>query len=265
VNHKTGVLILLGLAFMLAGCGDSAPKRVDVLARAGSHELTRADFEAMAGASFDSLSSDVRWALINNWVENAVVLQEGDRKHLDQDASIESQINTIRAELYLSKLLAEGEEKPPSDSEIETYFEQHRSEFILTADSYLLELYHAATCDSLLSFQAHFNPADPITVESEVVLEQRWLASADELSGYLGSLLSQMSPGAWTDMQQDADGCRVLRLAKTYPAGAALDLDGAREEIKMQLMIESNHQRREDLMTDLRQRFPVAIFVEDSL
>jgi hypothetical protein len=264
VNHKIAVLTI-GLVVLLAGCGDSASKKADVLARAGSHELTRADFEIMAGANFDSLSSEVRWALINNWVENAVVLQEGERKHLDQDVNIESQINTARAELYLSKLLAEDEEKPPSDSEIEAYFEQHRSEFILTADSYLLELYHAATCDSLLSFQARFNPADPMTEEAKAVIEQRWLASADELSGYLGSLLSQMSPGSWTDMQQDADGCRVLRLAKTYSAGATLDLEGAREEIKVQLMIESNHQRREELMTDLRSRFPVTIFVEDSL
>jgi hypothetical protein len=264
VNHKIAVLII-GLVVLLAGCGDRASKRVDVLARTGDRELSRADFETMAGASFDSLSAEVRWALINNWVENAVVLQEGARRLLEQDAEIEAQMNTVRAELYLSKMLDEESAEPPSDSEIKTYFENHSSEFVLTADSYLLELYHAATCDSLRSFQARFNPADLQTKDGEAVIEQRWLARSDELDGNLEMLLGGMTPGSWTDMQQDADGCRVLRLVRTYAAGAALDLDGARDEIKMQLMIESNHQRREDLMSDLRNRFPVTIFVEDSL
>jgi hypothetical protein len=264
VNHKIAVLTI-GLVICLYGCGGSSSKLENVLVRAGTQELTRVEFENMAGASFDSLSKEDRWTLINNWVENAVVLQEGARKNLDQDVTIESQMSAIRAELYLSKLLAEAEAEPPQDSEVEAYYEKHSSEFVQTADSYLLELYQAAACDSLRSFQARFNPADRQTAEGAVVMEQRWLARSDELNGLLETLLAGMSSGGWTEMQQDADGCRVLRLVRTYAAGAVLDLDGARDEIKVQLMIESNHQRREDLMSDLRQRFPVTIFVEDSL
>jgi hypothetical protein len=219
----------------------------------------------MAGASFDSFSSEVRWALINNWIENAVVIQEGDRRQFELDVEIESQMNTVRAELYLSKLLSEADADPPTESEIKAYYDEHSSEFILTADSYLLEMYHAKTCDSLQIFQARFDPANPQSTQNENVMSQRWLARSDELSGNMEMLLAGMSPGGWSDMQQDIDGCRVLRLARAYSGGAVLDLDGAREEIKVQLMIESNHQRREELMSDLRRRFPVAIFVEDSL
>ena len=44
-----------------------------------------------------------------------------------------------------------------------------------------------------------------------------------------------------------------------------LDIEGARDEIEMQLTIDSNHRQRDELMSELRRRYPVTIFVEDSL
>jgi len=85
------------------------------------------------------------------------------------------------------------------------------------------------------------------------------------MNGFLQTLLVGMKPGEWTEVQRDPDGCRALRIVNIYAAGETLDLEGARGEVEMQLTIDSNYRQRDELMSDLRRRFPVTILVEDSL
>jgi hypothetical protein len=98
-----------------------------------------------------------------------------------------------------------------------------------------------------------------------VTREQRWLAYATELNEDLKTTLSGLLPGEWTETQSDDDGCRALRLERRYPAGTMLDLEGARGEIEMQINIDRSYRQREELISELRSRYPVTIFLEDSL
>ena len=263
MNPKYLILIALLMAGV-SGCEKSKIDQADVLVKTGSKTLTRQQVEIMAGLPYDSLTNEERWGLINHWIENAVILQEGERRGLDEEAAIESRLDEIRAELYFSNLLYEMEEITPSDSVVDAYYEEHKAEFVQTSDSYLLGLYRADSCDVLTSFIAEFTPEDEDGTDA-VFLEQRWLARTDQMNGFLQTLLVGLTGGDWTEVQQDPDGCRALRVVKTYSAGEVLDIEGARDEIEMQLTIDSNNRQRDELMSELRRRYPVTIFVEDSL
>jgi hypothetical protein len=254
------ILLLAGLI----GCKNTSTTEGDALAVSGSRHLTRSEVEVMAGLPYDSLTNEERWSLINRWIESAVVLQEGEQRGLDKDLGINMRLEDIRAELYLSALLQELEEITPTDSEISAYYADHQKEFVQTVDSYRLELYRASDCDPLKVFIAEFKPETSLD-GSGVILEQRWLARTDQMNGFLQTLLAGLKSGDWTEAQQDPDGCRALRVVNIYNAGETLDLEGARSEIEMQLTIDSNHRQRDEMMSDLRRRYPVTILVEDSL
>ncbi|MBU1638506.1 peptidyl-prolyl cis-trans isomerase [bacterium] len=256
------ILLLVLLTAGLIGCGKTAKDQENVLVQTGSETLTREEVEIIAGAPYDSLTNEERWSVINRWIGSAVLLQEGRRRGLDDDPMILSRLNEIKAELYLSKLLYEMEDTSPSDSAVRAYYDEHISEFTQTSDSYLLELYRADDCSSLASFIAEFKPEQE-SGTGAAVLEQSWLARTDQMNGFLQTLLVGLNPGDWTEVQSDPDGCRALRVVSTYLAGETLDLKGAREEIEMQLMTDSNHRQRDELMSELRRRFPVKVLVEE--
>lgn len=261
MNPKHVILIVLLLAGLL-GCEKKTEDQSNVVARSGTETLTRDVVEYMAGVPYDSLTKDEQWTVINRWIENAMLLQEGRRRGLEADPALLSRLDEIKAELYLSRLLYAMEDELPTDSAVQVYYTEHQDEFVQTSDAYLLELYRADDCSTLKSFMEAFQPGQD-NASSAVMLEQRWLARTDQMNGFLQTLLVDLNPGDWTEEQSDPDGCRALRVVKTYLAGEKLDLPGARDEIETQLMIESNHRQREELMSDLRRRYPVNVFVEE--
>jgi hypothetical protein len=153
--------IMMGIALGFFGCRGVVGTNENVIARAGSLELTRDGFAALAGAPLDSIAASERWTIINTWIENAVISQEGEQRGLKQDPALLAQLERIRAELYLSRLLQKQNWDAPSDEEIQNYYDAHRQEFVRAEDGYLVELYFSPTCDSLTRFAERFPAGDP--------------------------------------------------------------------------------------------------------
>lgn len=248
---------------LFVGCRGEGSSQ-DLVAGVGTLSLTRGELEALAGVPLDSLTESEQGRLIQDWVERAMVEQEGRRLKLDGDEEIQQKLTRLRTELFRARLLSDLDEGVPSDSMVEAYYEEHKSEFLRTRDTYLIELFWSDSADTLRTFRERMLGDPDRTVEMPGVFpEGRWLAESGEIDEDLEREIKELQAGAVTKPRPAEDGFRIVRLVETYPAGTVLNLEAVKEEIVRRLVMEQSRQRNEELMRQLRNRYPVTIYVEE--
>ena len=259
------IVAWLVAAFILVnGCGRK--ERSELVARVGPRDLTTADLARVAGRPADSLSRAERWQIVNAWVERTLADLEGERRGLDKRADVTLQLKMLRADLFASLLLAETPAPPPTDQEVQVYYDAHRKEFLRPVDAYLLELYWAEHESMMALFRRQLERGDTTMVAAgDVSAEGRWLAESGELDESFERELTSLKPGEVTFPRPYEDGYRVARLLESYPAGTVLDLSVVRDEIIGRLLAAQSRARQDSLLTVWRERYPVTLFMRDSL
>jgi hypothetical protein len=255
-------VLVLCISSLLLGC--SALRHDDVLARVGKRELTRAAAAEIAGQPFDSLTVVEQWRVISGWTAATLFRLEGERQHLDRDPELRARLAAVEGELIRSRLMAAEPAVPIADSTIERYYAAHRSEFLRTGDSYLLDLYWSQDPRSLEQFTKALARGDSGQLRSgEVSSLGKWLADRRELEPALAAELEQLSAGAYARPQATDDGYRIMRLVETYAAGEVLDLSVVKGEIRDRLTVEQGHAREDSLVAKLKARWPVEVYLKE--
>ncbi len=252
------------LVLFLSGCKHTSPQD-EVIARVGLRELTRGDLENAAGLPLDSLPSAARWRIIDTWIERTLVDLEGARRGLEKDRELNEKLAALKSELYHSRLLAEQPSPLPSDSVVTGHYQQHQNEFLQATDVYLIELYWSEDISQLMAFRQQRAKRDTSLLAQKVVAsEGRWLAESGELEPDMERELDSLKTGAMTEPRPYGDGFRSVHLLEKFSAGTVLKLDAVRDEIIGRLQVEESRQRQDNLMNDLRQRYPVEVLLTDS-
>lgn len=253
------------LALACVSCVNTNP-RDDVLARIGNREFTRRDLEVAAGMPLDSLSSALRWRIMETWIERTLVDLEGERRKLNEDPALREKFAALKSDLFRARLLSDHPPPLPADSTVMLYFIKHQAEFLRRTDAYLIELYWAEDINRLMEFRQQLARGDTsLAAHSDVASEGRWLAETGELDSALEKELESLDAGAITLPLPYGDGYRAVHLLEKFPAGTVLHLDVVRDEIVQRLLIEESRRRQERLVTNLRRRYPVEVMMKDSL
>jgi hypothetical protein len=232
----------------------------------GPRDFSTADLARLAGRPPDSLSKAERWQIVDAWVERTLADLEGERRGFDKRADVKLRLEMLRADLFASLLLAEMPAPPPTDQEVQAYYDAHRKEFLRPVDAYLLELYWAEHESVMALFRRQLERGDTTMVAAgDVSAEGRWLAESGELDESFERELTSLKPGEVTFPRPYEDGYRVARLLESYPAGTVLDLSVVRDEIVGRLLAAQSRARQDSLLTVWRERYPVTLFLRDSL
>jgi len=259
-------LCLIGPVLLAISCSVPWGGKEEVIARCGDLDLTKPRFEAIAGVPFDSMTFGERWSIVNHWAETAMLRQEGVRRGLEEDPSVQAHLDQLRSEIYLSRMLRTEQAPVISDEEVERYYAEHGAEFLQMDDSYLIECFRADDQETLDQFRPQFTTGDStLLIEGRVAREGTWLLGRQALHNAGLSEISELHPGEWSELRQDEAGWSTIHLLHLYEAGSTPGLEAVDEQIRTQLMIARSHRAQEELMSDLRRRYPVAIFLEDSL
>lgn len=257
-------LCLLLVILLAIGCGKKPSG--EILAKVGSRELTKDALSLLAGRPADSLTKAERWQLVEGWIERTLSGLEGERRNLDERSDVRLELDMVRDELYAAKILAEIPAATPTDAEVQTYYDAHRKEFLRPVDAYLLELYWAQYENIMTLFRRQLDRGDTSMVTAgDVSSEGRWLAESGELDPDFERELASLKSGEITFPRPYEDGYRVARLVESYPAGTVLDLSVVRDEIVARLLLVQSRLRQDSLQAALRERYPVTLFINDSL
>jgi hypothetical protein len=147
-----GLAVLLFAAAVLSGCGKEKTKK-DFVARVNNAYLTKDELAAMIDTGS---SSTYKSEIIRNWINKELLYQEAEKKGILKDAEFNRLLDNSKKELAAALLVQNyyRDQKINYDSkEAENYFEDHKNDFRLSSDSYLINLIKFSDEDKAVRFR----------------------------------------------------------------------------------------------------------------
>jgi len=134
---------------------------------------------------------------------------------------------------------------PPSDSELETYYNMHKDKFSATAVQMSLVAYAAPTAEALKKAMA--NPMQPV----EGVQKKNILASSSEMSPALLALINATPAGSFTKPVQTGNGFAAYFVKSKGTQGQG-GFQSVKQQVLMMWMQEQRVQAGQDFFNKLK-------------
>ncbi len=216
---------------------------------------------------------------VNQWLTTEMLFQEARRRGLDRDDRVLKPLRDVRRHLAINALLEEEvytENYPEvTDEQVEAYFEEHTDEF--TADAPIVEISYvlfeqrtAATVfrnavvqgtdwdtalDNILYNESH--------AENVIQIGERYYYRERDLYPLeIWRAARQLGAGGVSFPVATSDGFYIVRHHRTIQTGNPYPIDYVSNEIRERLVIEQRQERYEQLLLDLRRRYPIDIMFD---
>ncbi|MCH5331827.1 MAG: hypothetical protein J1E33_05410 [Alistipes sp.] len=135
---QTKISSLLLIAALMCACGDMPERNMDpyTLARVGNKDLHKSDVEKVVPPELKGAdSTEFVQKYINQWIIKQLKVREAEIIFPTSADDIEAQVEEYRQSLLIKKIeqyyLDKEPDNPISDSDIETYYNDHKAEFPL--------------------------------------------------------------------------------------------------------------------------------------
>jgi hypothetical protein len=265
-----GSVPILLAALVVAGCGRPEPPKTPV-ARIGGRTLTMEEIRAQLQTPGDPSQAQMR-QFVQHWISDEVLYREAVNRGFDQSPDVNVRIEDLRRQLAINALLDREVYAPatPSmpDERVRAYYEAHAKEFVLSQDM------------ALVSF-ALFKQRDAATsVRNSILKGMTWTEALNQsgpavLQRVDSSEFTQQSlhpPELWRVAANASgnnpsfpvstpNGYYVLTVWRFLKQGQNADRVTVAAEIRNRLTMEYRQQRFDSLLTVLRARQPIDVFI----
>lgn len=264
-------LLILALT-VLSGCtgGTEADRPA---AKVGRAVVTRGELAAMFGlpiieSSEGNLSNEQRYEeAARKWIDDEILVQEARRRGLDRDSLYQAKVENLNRELLISLLCDQNSSTVQVDStEILTYYQEHRPEYVTAGDQidllYVIaptrdlanEVRHALQNDSSLT--------DIITQNDQMVGETTgWIGYQDLESNLAKAAFSLVPGGISYPLKHDDSGYIVLQCLQRRSEGTTLPLEEVYETIHSRLLLHKQRAAEKALRDSLWKTYNPVIYV----
>jgi hypothetical protein len=251
---------------MVSGCGQEEAEK-EFVARVGTSLLTRDDLE--------SDSSSLSVGFINEWVTQELLFLEAKRRGLLESDVVQSRLEMVKKRMAIEALLQEALYQDPgriADEEIRSYFESNQAAFKLREDVALVSFvlfddrpvantFRTATVRGTAWGDAVANALVDTSISRHILqlIERKYVTRGTLFPGELWKIARTLKKETVSFVLTTDAGYHVLFLHDFRPQGELPDFSYVSDEIRERLTIASRQNQYEDLMSDLRTRFPVEI------
>lgn len=280
--NRTSAILLSGMT--LLGCQKPQQSRTPI-ARIDSQTLTLEEVESRFDSSRGISQAQVH-QYIQRWLTNELLYQEASRRGLDQTDDLETRLDDIRRQLAINALLDQEiynsatQESP--EEEIRGYYENNRTQFLLSQDVALVSFMFFAERDGANAFRTKVMRGTSwheaaLQLMSDPQQASNLLMRADS-SYYTQNTLfpSELWRVVASNTRQEPsfpirtdEGFCVLIVWKYTRRGDVADLPYVTDEIRNRLSINRRQQAIERLLENLRSKHVVQVLIssvpQDSL
>jgi len=271
-------LIVAGIILALsAGC-EREEEPEEYIARVNDEYLTREMILERLDESY-SINEAMVQEYVNQWMTSEMLYQEARRRGLDRDDRVLKPLQDVRRHLAINALLEDeiynGVTPDITNEQIEVYFEEHKDEF--TADAPLLDLTYVLfeSRNLATSFRnsvvqgTDWNDALDTILDDEEnttdiieIGERGYYRERDIHPPEIWRAARQLGAGGVSFPVAASGGYYIVRHYETIQSGSPYPLDYVANEIKERLVIEKRQEEYENLLLDLRRRYPIDITVD---
>lgn len=251
------------LSSALVGCR-SEPTTTPYVARVGDQYLTQEQLsEMLTSLRMSSDTTEARRQIIEQWVSNALLYREAQRRDLGSDPEVQELLREQERSVLVNELttrLYESFEPALTDAEIQAYYDQHREQMRLREPFAHVRHLAARTLDEALDAEAELRAAlDTDRADSTwraLIREHasnptraRTLAESyypeRQLFGALPTLraqLERLDPGEFAPILEIDSLFHVLQLVERAETNAIPERSWVEEEIRRRLRLRARKQ-----------------------
>ncbi|HEX8412224.1 MAG TPA: peptidyl-prolyl cis-trans isomerase [Thermoanaerobaculia bacterium] len=277
--RRAAILLLLTLS-LLASCKRKPSIPPDVIARVNDRMLTLADFKRYldrnAGTELAQLTPEVASAMLDQFVEEIIVSEYAASHGVEVPAekiaeAVRTQAGTTviekRDEMRREKLIANltAQIPEPDDAEIQTYYQQHQSEFRSGEEVRVRQiLVHDETIakDIQQKLKAGANFGELSAEFSRAPNAKRGgeigYVSRGEVPKMFEDQIFRLQPGQVSEIIGTDSSYHIFKVEERRPAGM-LDLQAAAPVIHARLREERIRERLAQLVAASRRDMTIAV------
>ncbi len=239
-----------------------------VIARVGKATLTLTDLIEDIPVQIRHDLSDVEIReLVLQWINNEVLYQEADKRGFDERPDLQKQVERLRKELLVSKLIetAIGNNISVSEDEIKTYYENNKDSFILEED--MVKAYHALfkTTKAANVFRRRLANGEKFPEIIKAVFGDS-LKIDDWDWGYfvrgdvipeIANVVFNVRPGRFTRAIKSNYGYHVLFVLDKLKKGDERKLETVKEEIRLKLTTKKKREKYQRFLLQTKSKFKI--------
>ena len=265
----SSVLIFL-ILFGSFGCTGQS-QRENVVARVGNQVLTLEEIDVLTSSRNDSpVSAEAKREFIRQWVDTQVLYREALRENLHKDKKFRRAINQMKKELLVAELMERriGSEMAIANWEIEKYYEDHRSEFVLTKP--LVRARHILVNSIEKASQVRNRLVQGEAFDA-LVTETSIDTATHETGGDLGTFFEddvapEIASAAFSlqideisEPVQTEWGYHIIQVTDMKPEGSLLPFDEVKEEIANKIFNSKQRLAFDRLIKELKENEDIEI------
>lgn len=265
---KTRISVVLLAAFWcLTGC-DKSEDRGPVVATVGEESLTLQELlEEIPDHIRANLTSVEIREFILRWINKQVLYQEALERELDEDADVRKELQKVKKELMINKLmeLTVDNDVSVSDDEIEAYYEANKDRFVLEED--IAHAYHIVveTQSQANEVRRRLNQGENFEdiftdVKSDSVNDEHWDLGwfrRDDVIPEIANVVFKMAVGSHSYPFKSDFGYHIVKLIERQKEGEVRHLDAVNEEIRHILEARKLQDRQRRFTMQMKSKFKI--------
>lgn len=252
-----------------SGCSEEKLPE-DYLAVVNDRMLTKRTVSYLVDSLY--LSEENLEQIVQNWIEMELLTQAALDEGLEakNEFAVRNDINTRRllAAEYLKEKLREVN-TVVSKEELESYYQKHKSEFILNYDIYKVNqiittnLSKAIDLRNTTLSQLDFSKSIQVTFKPEEIIDARYaiyLKEFDDMPYELANVIQTLAPGEITYPIDIGNGeYLVTQLISSYKKGDEPSIEFVKELIEERIIFERQKNYYQELINKLAQEADIKV------
>ena len=262
-------LFLFGIVFLLSG---GCRKRIPddrIIARVGETVLTKDAMKKEIG--WEGMRPEQESEFVDRWVNRELLFQEAKRLGLDRDAELGWQLELVKQEYLINKLLEQTFAKKIkiTDDEVKSYYEKNGDTFKVTEDEvralHILTKTKAEAELALKEIRAG-KPFAEVAKEHSVGIFRKkggdmGFFKKKDVIPEVARFAFRLPEGKVSPVFHSSYGYHILKVVKRRRKGEIKDLSDVRDEILQSLRVSKERSIYYDLLFQLQNKTKVYVIV----
>ena len=263
---------LFGVVFLLiGGCRKRIPED-QIVARVGNAVLTKDAMKKEIG--WEGMRPEQESEFVDRWVNRELLFQEAKRLGLDKDAELNWQLELVKEEYLINKLLERtfAKKLKITDSEIKAYYGKHGDLFKVTEDE--VRAFHILTktkkeAELALKEIRAGKPFDEVAKEHSIGIFRKkggdmGFFKKKDVIPEIARFAFRLPEGKVSPIFHSSYGYHILKVVKRRRKGEIKDLSDVRDEILQHLRVSKERSIYYDLLFQLQSKTKVYVFTPEN-
>ena len=239
----------------------------EVVARVGNNQLTQESLQQ--GMIREGLSTERENEFVERWVDRELLYQEANGLELDKSEEVQSDLEMIKKEYLINKLIERtfGVEISITDEEVTAYYEQNKDLFLINEDE--VRILHFITNDksdadlALQEIQAGKFFEEVAESRSNGLFRDRGgdmgYIHHDDVIPEIARRAFRYQIGYVSPVFRSPYGYHIIKIVDKQKKGEYRGIEEVREEILQRIRIEKERTTYYDLLFRLRNKTEVYV------